>query len=55
MWEFLAKTLPHATASLNGVAIILLGMGLYKIKSGQARTHRKLMTAAPASRASVFL
>ncbi|MFM2002895.1 MAG: hypothetical protein RI963_2321 [Planctomycetota bacterium] len=46
MWEFLAKTLPHVTASLNAVAIILLGMGLYKIKSGQARTHRKLMTAA---------
>lgn len=46
MWNFLAGNLPHATASLNTLAIVLLALGLVKIKSGRARAHKKLMTAA---------
>ena len=46
MWEFLAGNLPHATASLNATATVLLMLGLIKIKSGKAREHKKMMTAA---------
>lgn len=46
MWDLLAKSLPHLTASLNLIAIGLLAVGLRKIKTGQARAHRKWMTAA---------
>ncbi len=46
MWQFLAGNLPHATASLNAVATVLLTLGLIKIKSGQARAHKKLMVSA---------
>ena len=46
MWQLLASNLPHATASLNAVATVLLLNGLIKIKSGRAREHKKMMTAA---------
>jgi uncharacterized membrane protein YozB (DUF420 family) len=46
MWQVLASNLPHATASLNAVATLLLVNGLIKIKSGRAREHKKMMTAA---------
>jgi len=46
MWQFLAGNLPHATASLNAIAAVLLVMGLMKIKAGRAREHKKFMTAA---------
>jgi putative membrane protein len=34
MWQFLASNLPHATASLNAVATLLLVVGLVKIRAG---------------------
>jgi hypothetical protein len=37
MWQFLASNLPHATASLNAVATVLLVVGLVKIRAGKAR------------------
>jgi putative membrane protein len=43
MWQFLASNLPHATASLNAIATVLLALGLIKIKAGKARQHKKLM------------
>lgn len=46
MWRSLADHLPHASASLNALAIVLLASGLVKIKSGRVRAHRNLMTAA---------
>ncbi|TWU42146.1 DUF420 domain-containing protein [Novipirellula artificiosorum] len=45
-WQFLADNLPHATASLNAIAIVLLAMGLVKIRQGRARVHKKLMLSA---------
>ena len=45
-WEFLAENLPHATAALNLTATGLLAAALLKIKSGQARAHKKLMLIA---------
>lgn len=54
MWEFLTSNLPHATASLNTVATILLIVGLIKIKQGKARQHRNWMLAALAV-SSLFL
>ena len=53
-WEFLAKNLPHATASLNGLATILLVMALVAIRSGKVRRHKNLMLTALATSA-VFL
>ena len=47
-WQFLADNLPHLTASLNAIAIVLLGIGLYRIKHGQARKHKNVMLAAVA-------
>ncbi len=46
IWEFLAKNLPHLTASLNLVTIVLLVIGLFRIKQGQARKHKSVMLAA---------
>ncbi len=46
MWQFLADNLPHLTASLNVAAIVLLAMGLWNIKHGRARKHKKLMLSA---------
>ena len=45
-WEFLASSLPHATASLNATATVLLVFGLIKIKRGQARKHKNVMLMA---------
>lgn len=53
-WEFLSNNLPHATATLNAVATVLLAMGLVAIRQGKARKHKKLMLSALAVSA-VFL
>ena len=53
-WQFLADNLPHATASLNAIATVLLALGLINIKKGRARIHKKYMLAALAVSA-VFL
>ena len=45
-WQFLADNLPHVTASLNAIAAVLLGLGLYRIKQGQARKHKTMMVRA---------
>ena len=47
-WQFLADNLPHLTASLNAIAIVLLAIGLYRIKHGQVRKHKNVMLAAVA-------
>jgi uncharacterized membrane protein YozB (DUF420 family) len=44
--EWLAGNLPHVTASLNGVATVLLLVALWEIKRGQIRRHRNLMLSA---------
>jgi uncharacterized membrane protein YozB (DUF420 family) len=44
----LAENLPHVTASLNLTAVVLLGLGLYRIKQGQARKHKTMMVSAMA-------
>ncbi|MEM9643746.1 MAG: DUF420 domain-containing protein [Planctomycetota bacterium] len=45
-WDFLAANLPHATASLNLLATILLSLGLLKIKRKQWKVHKNLMLSA---------
>lgn len=45
-WQILADNLPHATASLNATATVILAFGLAAIKSGNARRHKKLMLSA---------
>lgn len=45
-WEFLAGNLPHATATLNLIAAVLLGFGLLNIRRGRARQHKKFMLGA---------
>ncbi|WP_315852987.1 DUF420 domain-containing protein [Candidatus Laterigemmans baculatus] len=52
--EWLAANLPHATASLNAVATVLLLVGLSKIRQGRIAAHRNLMLAALVV-SSVFL
>lgn len=42
-WEFFANNLPHATATLNATATVLLAMGLVSIRRGRARVHKKYM------------
>jgi putative membrane protein len=42
-WQFLAENLPHATATLNATAIVLLVLGLVSIRRGRARQHKKWM------------
>ena len=46
MWEFLANNLPHLNATLNLTATGVLAAGLWKIKTGRARVHKKLMLIA---------
>lgn len=45
-WEFLSENLPHVTATLNAVAVVLLALGLISIRKGRARMHKKYMLAA---------
>jgi putative membrane protein len=42
-WQFLADNLPHATATLNATATVLLVLGLINIRRGRARKHKQLM------------
>ncbi len=42
-WQFLAENLPHATATLNLTATVLLALGLVNIRRGKARQHKKFM------------
>ncbi len=44
--ETLAANLPHATASLNALAIVLLLVAVIKVKAGKVRAHRNLMLTA---------
>ncbi len=46
MWEFLSDNLPHATAALNLTATGLLAAAFYKIRTGNARSHKNLMLTA---------
>ncbi|MEM1228656.1 MAG: DUF420 domain-containing protein [Planctomycetota bacterium] len=46
MWELLARNLPHLNALLNVTATVLLALGLYNIKSGRAKIHKKMMIRA---------
>lgn len=46
MWQFLADNLPHATATLNATATVLLALGLIRIRQGNPRAHKKMMLAA---------
>ncbi|MEM9826673.1 MAG: DUF420 domain-containing protein [Planctomycetota bacterium] len=54
MWDFFASNLPHATASLNATATVLLALGLAAIRNGNPRRHKKMMLSALAVSA-VFL
>ena len=45
-WQFLAENLPHATATLNATATVLLVLGLVSIRRGRARLHKKWMLSA---------
>lgn len=45
-WQFLADNLPHATASLNATATVLLVLALRAIRNGRARKHQRLMLSA---------
>jgi putative membrane protein len=45
-WQFLADNLPHATATLNVVATVLLVLALRAIRRGQARVHKRWMLTA---------
>lgn len=49
-----AHTLPHVTALLNAISVILLSMAYWFIRSGQRDAHRKTMLAA-VSVSAVFL
>jgi uncharacterized membrane protein YozB (DUF420 family) len=46
VWQFLSSNLPHANAALNLVATGLLAAGLWQIRKGKARAHKKLMLSA---------
>ncbi|EMI54362.1 DUF420 domain-containing protein [Rhodopirellula sallentina] len=46
MWDALASYLPHLNAALNITATVLLAMGLWNIKNGRAKQHKKLMVNA---------
>lgn len=45
-WQFLSANLPHATATLNACATVLLVIGLIHIRRGRARQHRNMMLSA---------
>lgn len=44
-----AAVLPHVTAGLNAVALVLLLAGFALVRSGRRETHRKVMLAAVAT------
>ncbi|XZE54605.1 DUF420 domain-containing protein [Planctomycetaceae bacterium SH139] len=44
--QWLADNLPHATASLNALATVLLLIALWQIKQGKIAAHRNLMLTA---------
>ncbi len=44
--EWMAANLPHATASLNALATVLLLLALVMIKRGRITAHRNLMMTA---------
>lgn len=44
--QWLAENLPHATASLNATATILLLLALWQVKRGNITAHRNLMLTA---------
>lgn len=46
MWDTLAANLPHVNAALNTTATVLLAMGLWNIKNGRAKKHKKFMINA---------
>lgn len=46
VWQFLADNLPHATATLNATATVLLVLALLAIRRGKARRHQRLMLTA---------
>lgn len=52
--EWLAVNLPHATASLNAAATVLLIIALGMIRQGRVTAHRNLMLSALAV-SSIFL
>ena len=52
--DWLAENLPHATASLNATATVLLLLALAMIKQGKVAAHRNLMLTALAV-SSAFL
>ena len=54
MWETLAENLPHLTASLNAAATVCLAAGLWNIKNGRPRQHKRWMLTA-LSISGVFL
>ena len=45
-WQFLSDNLPHATASLNTFATVLLVLAFLAIRKGNVRRHKKLMLSA---------
>ncbi|MGB1925049.1 MAG: DUF420 domain-containing protein [Rubripirellula sp.] len=45
-WQLLAKNLPHMTAGLNTLAIVLLVIARLKIKQGNIAAHKRLMFSA---------
>jgi protein SCO1/2/putative membrane protein len=46
MWESLASNLPHLTAALNLIAIVLLVLGFINIRRGLVRRHKTMMLSA---------
>ena len=44
--QWLAENLPHATATLNALATVLLLCGLVMIRGNRVRAHRNLMLGA---------
>ncbi len=44
--DWLAENLPHATASLNAAATVLLLLALWQVKRGNIAAHRNLMLTA---------
>lgn len=45
-WEFLSDNLPHATATLNAIATVLLVLAFLAIRKGNVRRHKNLMLSA---------
>ena len=45
-WQLLSDNLPHATASLNVIATVLLVRAYLAIRQGNVRRHKKLMLSA---------